>query len=528
LLCSCGNSDIPTSSTTVTSSGVTSSSIASSSVISSSSSSSEPTTSIAPAYSKVQLEHNIKEYINNNFFELSSSPYKGDNVKTLVLPIWFNDSNTYIDESKKDNIINDLKDVFNTPKTSLGWYSVSSYYEQESFGKLKLNGVVADWYESGESYLKYANDYYSLVEVIYYATENYFSDKSLSERRSFDQDGDGYLDSVTAVYGCPDSRAMGSSEDYLWAFTSWLGNDYYKNVSKPGINVFMWCSYDFMYDSATALDRTGFAYGDGDTSITRLDSHTFIHEFGHVLGIEDYYDYSYQYSPAAGFSMQDYNVGGHDPYSTLLWEWSSVYKPIRSTSITINDFQSSHDIILLANHDVTSVFDEYFLLELYTPTGLNQMDAENAYCGRYPTGSESPGIRLWHVDSRLVYSTTESGSFRYSKRTTDPTCEDGYGVYYMMSNSYNQNGSVLGSSYYNYNILQLIHNDDEETYKPTGSLSAEDLFTVNDEFDLETYQSQFYKGNKMNDGNSFNWSFKVKAIDSKQATIEITLNDNTK
>lgn len=492
---------------------------------SNSSSKSTRSTSISTSHpgddEKVQLEHNMKEYISHNCYDFSSSPYSG-NVNSLVIPVWFTNSSSFItSNTKKQNVLDDIKDVFNKSDKDLGWYSVSSYYETESLSSLKLSGVVSGWYECGNNYTYYATSSDRTSTLVESATNWYFSTTG-ENRKKYDADGDGYIDSVTLIYGCPNYRSLGNEDyDNLWAYTSWLLNPANKNEANPGPNVFMWASYDFMYGSNKSSDRTGSSYYSGDTRFTSLDSHTYIHEFGHVLGLEDYYDYSdYEYQPAAAFSMQDCNVGGHDPYSTLVFGWSKVFMPSKSITLTINDFQSSHDLILLANHDVTSVFDEYMLLELYTPTKLNELDSRESYQSRYPTGPNVPGIRLWHVDSRLLYLNSPTPSA--SNMTTDPTKPCSYGVYLAFANSYGgSNSSMLGSSYYDYNLLQCIRNSVTETYKPKSDLTNNYLFRESQSYSQEDFSRQFKKGTKLNDGKEFNWSFEVLLIEDNQATIKL-------
>lgn len=484
------------------------------------------TTSIPSGNVKEPLEHEMSEYIDNNYFEFSNCPYNGE-VKTLVIPIWFKDSNNFITTSAhKQTVLEDIEKGFNAKGTDLGWYSLSSFYEEESLGKLKVSAVVSDWYESSYSYVDVATeaDQGKEISLMKTAVSSFFSSSSYS-RKDFDSDGNGYLDSVVFVYGCPDFRTLGRGDyDNLWAYTSWLMDSSQKSKSVPGMNVFMWCSYDFMYSSSDAYKKCGTSYGTGDTRFTEVDSHTFIHEFGHVLGLPDYYDYSdYNYTPAGCFSMQDWNVGAHDPFSSLLFKWSEVYKPTKSTTIEIKDFQSSHDLILLSSHEVTSVFDEYFLLELYTPTGLNELDSEHRYAESREYGPSVPGIRLWHIDARLLNFVSYS-SFD-SKYITDPTAHSGYGVYWLESNSYGGNSaSFAGKEYYNYNTLQLIRNNRVETYTPTSPIYNNDLFKEGSSFYQNTFRTQFVKGSRFNDGTTCEWSFSVEKIVDDTAIIELTLN----
>ena len=61
------------------------------------------------------------------------------------------------------------------------------------------------------------------------------------------------------------------------------------------------------------------------------------------------YDYGWNsYTFAGAFSMQDHNVGGHDPFSMMALGWVDPYVPTESSTITLQPFESSGDVILLS------------------------------------------------------------------------------------------------------------------------------------------------------------------------------------
>lgn len=481
----------------------------------------------AETLSKTNISCTYEDYNDNNWYSGSIAPSIG-NVKLLVIPIWFSDSSTYIKNSYKSGVLNDIKTAYIGTTSQTGWHSVKTFYEAESHGKLTLNATVSSWYDCGESSTSFYSDYggtSATVNLVTTATDWYFSVNPSDARSNYDYDKDGYLDGVMLIYASPDTRYLSSGDDggNMWAYCYWAPN--YPNISSPEPCAFFWASYNFMYGSSSASSKTGTSYYGGDTSHCLIDTHTFIHEMGHVFGLDDYYDYSNQYNPAGGFSMQDYNVGSHDPYSVMALGWADPYIPSESTTITLNPFQSSGDLILLTpewnNYD--SPFDEYLLLELYTPTGLNEFDATYSYEGR-SKGPSNAGIRLWHVDARLLYG--DSDNFSAANVTTNPNTSQGR-VYHMMSNTYDEPnyGSPLGSSYYNYNILQLIRNNTFTTYQPTDTLSNASLFGNGSSFNTSTYKNQFVKSDGcLNSGATLGWSFSVAIIGSgASAKANITL-----
>lgn len=473
------------------------------------------------AITKQPLKYTYEDYNENAIYPFDNCPLEG-NPKLLVVPVWFSDSTDFIAMENREDVRDDIRKTFLGTNEETGWRSVKSYYEEESKGIIEMGGTITEWYDTGKSYLDFAPSGVGggLTEnLVSAAPDWYFENHPEESRQDYDSNGDGYLDSVILVYGAPEQQSLAlENAGNLWAYTSWLMS-FMPSVSNPVPNVFFWGSYDFMYSSGVdAYSRTGIAsYGRGDTRYCNIDAHCYIHEMGHVLGLADYYDYNGQASPAAGFSMQDMNVGGHDPYSLLTYGWADPIIPTETMTINLNDFQSSHDVILLANHEVTSPFDEYILIELYAPTGLNQFDAEHAYNYYYPKGPMETGIRVWHVDARLTYI---NGSSLSESLITDPTHGDVYHAF--NNNSYKAGGSDAsyigyGSKYAAYNELQLIRQTGENYY-----LTSNSLFKAGSTFDQSEFAEQFPKRQRMNDGNYLGWTFKVEALDATDATITVT------
>lgn len=477
----------------------------------------------APVMEKTTMAYDYADYTNNNVYQIDSTPSTG-NPKLLVIPVWFTDSSNYIKTAtNKANVLADINDVYFGTTTSTGWNSVSSFYSEESKGRVNLTGTVSGWYDAGQNTAYYGDASLGqdrTTSLVTTASNWYFTNNPGDSRKNYDTDGDGYLDGVMLIYGAPDYSAANSSYDNLWAYCYWLQGT--SSTSSPKANAFFWASYDFMYGSNIATSRAGTSWNGGDTSHCNVDAHTFTHEMGHVFGLDDYYDYSNTYNPGGGFSMQDYNVGGHDPYSVMALGWADPYIPTSSGSITIGAFQTTHDIILLTPswNSYNSPFDEYFLLELYTPTGLNALDSTYTYSGSYPLGPSTTGIRLWHVDARLTtYSGSSYSTSLHSNASTNSIC-------HAMSNTYAPSDyiSPLGTTYANYNLLQLIRNNSSEDFTPTANFTANDLFKNGQSFNMTNVAKQFVNSGKLNSNINLGWSFSVAITGSgASATATITL-----
>ncbi len=484
------------------------------------------------------MSYNLNDFAGNTYAKKDASPSL-DKTKFLVIPVWFKDSSEYI--SKRNLIKDDIEKAFFGTEEDTGWESVKTYYETESNGRLSIRGTVSDWYEVDYSFNSYnyelsapKKNSRSVYDLVTDATNWYFNTYS-DNRKNYDYDKDGYLDGVILIYGCPDYTALykqdryGRFYDSLWAYTSWIGNKAIADVNKPSANCFLWASFDFMYDDATCKARTGKnkSFGTGDTSHCSIDAHTYIHEVGHMFGLDDYYDYGKKYNPAGGFSMQDNNVGGHDPFSCLAIGWADTYVPYEDCEIELHPFQSSHQVILLSPsfNTANSPFDEYLLLELYTPTGLNEFDSEYAYKSNYPEGPNEAGIRVWHVDARLVEVRNNYNSAYSEKSYVVPFKNNAL----MMSNSYLPATSMYlspcGEEYADFNLLQLIRNNSSESYLTKKQFSKDDLFLSGSTFNMNTFKKQFVFNGKLNSGATLDWSFSISIKGSNEnAVATVSLN----
>ena len=472
---------------------------------------------------KSTLSYTYKDFAYNNLMNVDNANYK--TTHALVIPVWFTDSNTYI--SNKKAVREDINKAYFGSNSETGWRSVKTFYEEESRGRYTLTGVTTDWFECGLASRTFYSEEYggSKIESLIKSAVNWYKKSyNVNALKGFDADSNGFVDSVILIYGAPDYSATGNPyASNMWAYTSWLCKESDRSYDNPGVNAYFWASYDFMYGANHPHNLGG--YYTGDTRYCNIDTHTYIHEFGHVLGLNDYYDYSNQYSPAGGFSMQDQNVGGHDPYSLLTYGFVDPYIVNNSTTITINDFQSSGDVVLISNNKVNSPFDEYILLELYTPTGLNEFDTKHRYCDKGVQGIDEVGIRIWHVDGRLVYGNS-SYNLNENNITTNPLIE-GYDVWNMMNNTYysaatgEDYGSPLGKKYMDYNELQLIRNDTSVTYKDSNNFDSNFLFKEGDTFSINKFGKQFVNKYYLNDKSNFTFEVEIMSIEDNKATINI-------
>ena len=459
----------------------------------------------------------------NSYYGTNFAPSVGK-THFLVIPTWFSDSQNYISEKNKDRVYNDIEIAFLGTKAASGWQSVKTYYEEESKGLLEVNVTVSGWYDCGRSSKLYYDSKDASVNLVKDATNWYKTNFANNTLKDFDSDSDGHIDGVILVYAAPDYASNPEAGKNMWAYCDWIQNK--RNTQEPTLNVYVWASYSFLYSKGNITH-----YGSGDTSHCFVDTHTIIHEMGHVFGLEDYYDYSRMTSPCAGFSMSDYDVGNHDPYSIFALGWANPYmvdlSKNNSYSVTLNKFVDNHDLLLISNHAFASPFDEYFLLEYYTPTRLNEFDSKYSYCGVYPKGPSESGVRLWHVDARLVY-TNKLNEFISVNNITNNVQNGKYYLHALANSRYSSGNtehvSPLGANYYDYNILQLIRNSQVKIYKDAETITNNDLFKLNKEYNIDDFAKQFKNAGLLNDKTSCSFKFSITNSGDKSITINITKN----
>lgn len=427
----------------------------------------------------------------------------------LVLPI-------HIEMAKiaTDDLLLNLKGNIN--KTFFGsssdtyWESVSSFYYKSSYGKCTLKGTVADIYDSNMSYKDLVSTSSSSVDkvlsLINKAVNNYKT-VSGSNCTEFDTDKDGLIDAVWVIYDIPNLSNYSYSDinennNPYWAYTI---REYVTtpNVLNPTLGAFSWASYDFMGKSS------------------KLDSHTYVHETGHLFGLDDYYDYNSKFSPMGGIDMMDYNVGDHTSYSKFLLGWiTPKIVDMESISLELNSATDTGECLLLKPDDYNgTAYCEYFLVQYITPTGLNYDDYINGYytiksSGKNLTVYSKPGFMITHVDSYFGYqSGLLSSSFIKSTKPSEMkeqlrsnTTSDKKTLIMMMQKDY---------SWQNSNVIL------NESFLPTDNA----LFYDDDSFNLKTNSKycglMASSSSKTNDGKRFRYQVTVDSCSALKGKVTI-------
>jgi len=457
--------------------------------------------------------------ITQNQYKLASQQFSlpaSGTRKMLVIPVSFSDARCSAPVCASR--ISDLEKTFFGATADTSWESVASFYNKSSYGKLTLTGIVTPFYESPMSMEDFATmtrttgDYPDNFDPTWHMVEQavaWYKTYSGSNLTQYDTDGDGFIDAVWLVYNNPNAlNAVYSEagEDVYWAYTYWdYDNWNYSNMSSPVAMTYAWASYDFMYEG----------YGSSG-----IDAHTYIHETGHVLGLDDYYSYGDDdWGPAGAIDMMDYNIVDHNAYSKFLLGWADPYVvdgTATTTQITLNPFESSGDFIIINNSWNGSVFDEYLMLEFYTPTGLNQKDSlPGGYPGNNVRAFTEAGIKIYHVDARIG---AYNGSLDIFIGYVDTVYLNSYFPYLAHSNT----GEFSENE--NYRLLHLLEAGGVNTFKNSGAIATNaTLFQQGDSFSPTAFASFFNQPNaKFNDNTVIGYSIAVTSMSSSQTTVTIT------
>lgn len=449
-------------------------------------------------------------------------------LKVLVLPIKIKD----YANSASDTNLNRIKQAFNGGE-DVKWESVSSFYRKSSYNNLNLDFVVADqWYDSNYTTSEVSSlvDGYGGATTIIDNALSWYKETYNDDLTSFDHDKDGFVDAIWAIYSAPDYSINSKVGTNFWAFTGYNVNNSTGNLTSPVSKGFSWASYDFM---------------DNYSSSDYVDTHTYIHETGHLLGLADYYCYSssslINCSPTGCIDMMDLNIGDHCAFSKFALGWIKPKIVEETTTITLKPFEENGDFILLSSSSYNkTAFDEYFTIEYITPTNLNEQDYTNVYTNNNMQGYSKNGIRIMHVDSRCR---TEDSNWNFASNY-----QDYYDI--ALSNTYTRYSKVYSDSNPMY-LLTLMQNNIKKNYKKSvisdndayysaikgGENKAldpnESLFHEGDTFSLSDDSEFCYlmpsKSNKLNKysytynkEDKFNYSIKVISLSDEEAKLEIT------
>lgn len=443
-------------------------------------------------YKKEGITNSELTLKNTSDFKDNKSSLALGNQKILVVPCEFKGERKFTSEML--DVVEKVFFASNLSKEDQAYFSLKEYYDLSSGHKLNITGEVTDVLEIPYTLEEIENGKY-LPGVPAEQFINQYENASFL--KDYDTNKDGYIDNIVFLYSSPTDNSRN-----LWAWVSNFATHADKENPQPYRH--MWCGYDFLTNE-----------------MYRYDGHTPIHEFGHMLGLRDYYPSDNKYVALGGQNMMDYNILDHDPYTKMLLEWVDplYYEIPENEEITIDlkAFQGSNEFILLNNSWNHSVMDEYLLIEYYTPTLINAFDSKTAYLDR-PQGFSQAGIKIYHVDSRLAKCKKEGSELSFVSYTE--TMEDD-SFYYIIGASNNVSDSYTDAKRQGrYKQITLIENKDFNNLQAGYNADDESLFYEGDVFG-STISNYFPNKNAFNNGEKLNLEIIVNSLKDDYANITI-------
>ncbi len=300
-----------------------------------------------------------------------------------------------------------------------GIISLSEFYRLNSHGRLIVSGrVTSDWLTMPHSYTYYANGTSGLDFGSYPRSSQKLAEDAMAAAYGsfgqnlsyFDNDGpdgipssgddDGYIDATIVIHpGQPAEVAAQQYEaDLLWSHES-------------GISIYQDCPPPSSPDCLPGIQLgnvRGFLYtlnGEYNYGPNDNANGTYLHEFGHTLGLADLYEYSLcgngvgnglgvyslmslgNYLPTSPASAQGTRPGNLDPWSRAFLGFEQPTVVSGSGHYTLPPLTRGGGVLKVWKNGQPG--SEYFLVENRINEGPDQ----------YLPGQ---GLLIYHVDDTLI------------------------------------------------------------------------------------------------------------------------------
>jgi M6 family metalloprotease-like protein len=304
----------------------------------------------------------LKNAASNSYFPATGTR------KLLVILTNFADRTTSYTQSDFNHLMN--TNLYN------GDGSFRDYYREVSGGKLEVISTVTQWVKLDKSH-----DYYdtNVGEMVVSAIQ-----KAADQGQNFDDfdnDHDGVIESVIILHQGSGQESSSVTTD-IWS--------HYHKLSLRGFSEAARTIGGKIFDQYVIVPEKN---GSG-TSITPIG--VICHEFGHALGMSDYYDTDDTSGLPTGTCTWDimanglWNINGHlpahpNPYEKIKLGWVTSINLSTAGEYTLNPILTSQKLYRI-NSPVTT---EYFLLE-------------NRVKQNFDYGIQGEGMLIYHIDENII------------------------------------------------------------------------------------------------------------------------------
>ena len=223
----------------------------------------------------------------------------------------------------------------------------------------------------------------------------------------------------------------------------------------------------------------------------------------------------------------DCSLGEHNAFSKMTLDWVHPYIPKGECTVTLRPSSGNGDCLLLPLTSYNGTpYDEYLLLEYYTPSYLNYADA-TLRAEKDMSLMKKAGIKAYHVDGRLgIYDDhgktpleVLSSASNIGNKSVDLYCDNSGSVSAGTASS--GRGFLIQLLDASSNSFALCENyiasDHEEDYLIGDKVAhlRDCLFEVGRGIGMNT------KGSPSHSGEKLAYGFEVKSITATSATLDI-------
>lgn len=309
--------------------------------------------------------------------------------------------------------------------------SARDFYLESSAGKFDPEFVVVGPVKLSKSATYYGSDTGGQDAKIYEAIIE--SCQALDDEIDFseyDTDGDGTVDNIYFYYAGNGQADTPNGTDFIWPHSYYLESGFGQQLILDGTKIDRYtCSNELRYEADGSLIPTGIG--------------TFVHEFGHVLGLADHYDTSYNIfgqDPGIWDTMASgsYNDNMNTPPLFSAFERAELgwldYTELDPKTDTISTLPMLAESNMAYRIKVEGNDNEYFIMENRQQKGWDKslpghgmllwhidMD-ENAWNGNYVNVDPAhPRVDIVEADGSALSSTMSGDPFPGTKGETSYT-----------------------------------------------------------------------------------------------------------
>lgn len=295
--------------------------------------------------------------------------------------------------------------------------SANDYYQEVSYGTMSLTGNAFGWFMLPTAY----NKDYSITQIVNAAN-------TLVDFSDYDADGNGKVDALWIIYAGTGENETHDPVD-IWPH------------AVIGANV--------PTGDGVIIDRWSVQpeqHLNGDIMSIRV----FCHEYGHIIGLPDLYDYDAKIDTVTYFTpndandhpVNDWDVMGYGGYAIMNYSTRKCPSHFSSWSrmelgwvnpVVPPCLSGNYELYNVEEYSTQSVFKipisddglEYFLLEYRNPRSSAQFDHIDgdfsAYCPWFTPGSDTldQGLLILHIDEHYAANNGTPSQAHYRVAVVD-------------------------------------------------------------------------------------------------------------